>query len=68
MTAPTPGIGAPSTLDAVFGDPVVVTAILDRLLHQAHVLTIHGDSCRFRSKCRSGLLQKTAAAPKTQKD
>ena len=28
----------------VFGDPVVATAILDRLLHHSHVLTIRGDS------------------------
>ena len=28
----------------VFGDAVVATAILDRLLHHSHVLTIRGDS------------------------
>jgi hypothetical protein len=28
----------------VFADPVVATAILDRLLHHSHVLTIRGDS------------------------
>ena len=28
----------------VFGDPVVATAILDRLLHHSHVVTIRGDS------------------------
>jgi IstB-like ATP binding protein len=27
----------------VFGDPVVTTAILDRLLHHSHVLTIQGE-------------------------
>ena len=30
----------------VFGDPVVATAILDRLLHHSHVITIRGDSYR----------------------
>lgn len=40
----------------VFGDPVVATAILDRLLHHSHVLTIRGDSYRLREKRRSGLL------------
>ena len=50
----------------VFGDPVVATAILDRLLHHSHVVTIRGDSYRLREKRRSGLLQKPAAAPKTQ--
>ena len=48
---------------AVFGDPVVATAILDRLLHHSHVLTIRGDSYRLREKRRSGLLQKPTPAP-----
>ena len=47
----------------VFGDPVVATAILDRLLHHSHVITIRGDSYRLREKRRSGLLPKTAQAP-----
>jgi DNA replication protein DnaC len=46
----------------VFGDPVVATAILDRLLHHSHVITIRGDSFRLKEKRRSGLLQKAAAA------
>ena len=45
----------------VFGDAVVATAILDRLLHHSHVITIRGDSYRLRAKRRSGLLQKAAA-------
>jgi DNA replication protein DnaC len=40
---------------AVFGDPVVATAILDRLLHHSHVITIRGDSYRLKEKRRSGL-------------
>jgi DNA replication protein DnaC len=51
----------------VLSDPVVATAILDRLLHHSHVVTIRGDSYRLREKRRSGLLQKqagdVAAAP-----
>ena len=47
---------------AVFGDPVVATAILDRLLHHSHVLTIRGDSYRLREKRRSGLLKAAPAA------
>jgi len=46
----------------VFGDPVVATAILDRLLHHSQVITIRGDSYRLREKRRSGLI-KTAALP-----
>jgi DNA replication protein DnaC len=41
----------------VFGDPVAATAILDRLLHHSHVITIRGDSYRLREKRRSGLLK-----------
>src|SRR5882724_4827456 len=44
----------------VLGDPVVATAILDRLLHHSHVITIRGDSYRLREKRRSGLIK---AAP-----
>jgi DNA replication protein DnaC len=44
----------------VFGDPVVATAILDRLLHHSQVITIRGDSYRLREKRRSGLIQPTA--------
>lgn len=40
----------------VFGDPVVATAILDRLLHHSHVVTIRGDSYRLREKRRTGLV------------
>jgi hypothetical protein len=39
----------------VFGDQVVATAILDRLLHPSQVLTIRGDSYRLIEKRRSGL-------------
>lgn len=49
----------------VFGDPVVATAILDRLLHHSTVITIRGDSYRLREKRRSGLLQKVGAALET---
>ena len=47
----------------MFADPVVATAMLDRLLHHSHVLAIRGDSYRLAEKRRSGLLQKAAAAP-----
>ncbi len=33
----------------VFGDAVVATAILDRLLRHSHVITIRGDSYRLRT-------------------
>ena len=46
----------------VFGDQVVATAILDRLLHHSHVITIRGDSYRLKEKRRAGLVQKQPAA------
>jgi len=42
---------------AVFGDPAAATAILDRLLHHSHVITIRGDSYRLREKRRAGLIK-----------
>lgn len=39
----------------VLGDPVIATAILDRLLHHSHVLNIRGESYRLREKKRAGL-------------
>ena len=41
----------------VFGDAVVATAILDRLLHHSHVITIKGESYRLREKRKAGLLR-----------
>jgi DNA replication protein DnaC len=41
----------------VFGDAVIATAILDRLLHHSHVVTIRGESFRLREKKRSGLIK-----------
>ena len=46
--------------DEVFGDQVVAAAILDRLLHHSHVVTIRGDSYRLREKRRSGLFRTQA--------
>ncbi|MNK97449.1 transposase/IS protein [compost metagenome] len=40
----------------VFGDDVIAAAILDRLLHHSHVLTIQGDSYRLKQKRKAGLL------------
>ncbi|MFC7611286.1 IS21-like element helper ATPase IstB [Teichococcus aestuarii] len=45
----------------VLGDEVVATAILDRLMHHSHVLTIRGDSYRLREKRRLGLFKATPA-------
>jgi hypothetical protein len=39
----------------VLGDPVVATAILDRLLHHSHILNTRGESYRLKEKKRAGL-------------
>lgn len=48
----------------VFGDSVVATAILDRLLHHSHVITIRGESYRLKEKRRSGLIKSTSDSSK----
>ncbi|WP_299365545.1 ATP-binding protein [uncultured Paracoccus sp.] len=43
---------------SIFGDLVVETAILDRLLHHSQIITIRRDSYGLRGKRWSDLLQK----------
>jgi DNA replication protein DnaC len=45
----------------VFGDEVLATAILDRLLHHSHTLLITGESYRLREKRKSGLIRSRLA-------
>src|SRR5690349_2281894 len=52
----------------VFGDAVVATAILDRLLHHSHVITIRGDSYRLRTKRRAGLVNQASATTAKSND
>lgn len=40
----------------VFNDPILATAILDRLLHYSTTLNIKGESYRLKEKRRAGLL------------
>lgn len=43
--------------DSAFADdPVLTAALLDRLLHHAHIVPIQGESYRLRDKKKSGLL------------
>jgi DNA replication protein DnaC len=44
-----------------FGDPIVATAILDRLLHHSPVMNMKGDSSRFREQQKAGRLKKAPA-------
>lgn len=41
----------------VFGDRVIATAILDRLLHHAITLNIRGNSYRLKEKLKAGLIR-----------
>ena len=43
----------------IFGDAVLATAILDRILHNSTVVNIRGDSYRLREKKRTGTLGPT---------
>jgi DNA replication protein DnaC len=40
----------------VFGDPIIASAILDRLLHHSITINIKGESFRLKEKRRAGLL------------
>jgi DNA replication protein DnaC len=43
----------------VFGDRVIATAILDRILHHAITLNIRGNSYRLKDKLKAGLVRPT---------
>ncbi|MBV8867680.1 MAG: IS21-like element helper ATPase IstB [Acidobacteriaceae bacterium] len=41
---------------SIFGDPIIATAILDRLLHHSMTINIRGESYRLKDRRRAGLL------------
>ncbi len=41
---------------AIFGDSIIATAILDRLLHHSMTINIRGESYRLKDRRRAGLL------------
>src|SRR5919206_4760825 len=41
---------------SIFGDPIIATAILDRLLHHSTTINIRGESYRVKERRRAGLL------------
>ena len=47
----------------VFTDPIIATAILDRLLHHSHIINIRGDSYRLKEKRRSGVISSPYGRP-----
>src|SRR6478609_8755156 len=41
---------------SIFGDPIIATAILDRLLHHSTTVNIRGESYRLKDRRRAGLM------------
>jgi DNA replication protein DnaC len=50
----------------VFGDRIIATAILDRLLHHAVTLNIRGNSYRLKDKLKAGLVRAQYEETNTQ--
>jgi DNA replication protein DnaC len=50
----------------VFGDTVIASAILDRLLHHATTINIKGESYRLKEKRRAGLLRPATTPDPTE--
>lgn len=52
----------------IFNDPILATAVLDRLLHHATTLNIKGESYRLKEKRRAGLLGRTKTEAEPEKE
>jgi DNA replication protein DnaC len=48
-----------SQWNEIFGDSVIATAILDRILHHATTINIKGNSYRLKEKVKAGLIRET---------
>ena len=44
------------------GDPVIASAILDRLLHHSTTIAIRGQSYRLRDKLKAGVITRNEEA------
>src|SRR6476659_9821962 len=49
---------------SIFGDPIIATAILDRLLHHSTTVNIRGESYRLKERRKAGLIPR----PEQQQD
>ena len=47
----------------VFGDTVIASAILDRLLHHSITINIKGESFRLKEKLKAGLIKPKLEMP-----
>lgn len=52
----------------VFNDPVLATAVLDRLRHHATTLNIKGESYRLKEKRKAGLLGRPQQSLKSKEE
>ena len=52
----------------VFGDQVIATAILDRLLHHSTTLNIKGESYRLKDKRKAGVISKAKKTTPTKEE
>jgi DNA replication protein DnaC len=52
----------------IFNDPVLATAVLDRLLHYSTTLNIKGESYRLKEKRKAGLLGRPTLAPSEEQE
>jgi DNA replication protein DnaC len=54
----------------IFADPILATALLDRLLHASHTLNIRGQSYRLKDKLKAGVFPElaTSTAPDGAKE
>lgn len=50
----------------IFGDPVLATAILDRLLHYSSTVNIKGESYRIKEKKKAGFFKQEATTNPTE--
>jgi len=52
----------------IFNDPVLATAVLDRLLHYSTTLNIKGESYRLKEKRKAGLLDRSSLTPSEEQE
>jgi DNA replication protein DnaC len=52
----------------IFNDPVLATAVLDRLLHYSTTLNIKGESYRLKEKRKAGLLGRPVPIPDEEQE
>jgi len=50
-----------SQWNEIFGDPVMATAILKRLLHHSTTINIKGNTYRLKEKVKAGLVKEREA-------